>query len=63
MIQFEQSFFTQKTLTRILVGAVVFLALLAGLGWEQYKTLGKKYDVLEKKHERLNKIYLQGRQK
>lgn len=44
---------------RFLVLLTLCLAVVAGLGWEKYTQLEKKYDFLQKRHERLNKIYLQ----
>lgn len=50
---------TSKNILRLFVLLSVVLALVAGLGWEKLAVLEKKYKILEKKHERLNRIYLQ----
>lgn len=57
----EESFLTQKNILRLLLILCVILALAAGLGWDRYNELTKKFVALQGKHERLNRIYLQER--
>lgn len=52
---------SSKFVLRFFVIATVALAILAGLGWEMYSGLSRKYAVLDAKHDRLNRIYLQER--
>lgn len=59
LVVLESHVFTQKNMLRLFVMLSILLAITAGLGWEQYTQLNKKYDVLTRRHERLNKIYLQ----
>jgi hypothetical protein len=56
-------FFTKTNALRLFVVLTLGLALYAGLGWEQYAQLQKKYDDLSRRHERLNRIYLQEKKK
>ena len=50
-----------KFVLRFFVITTVVLAILAGLGWEMYSDLSRKYATLDAKHDRLNRIYLQER--
>ena len=59
LVALESRIYTQKNMLRLFVVLSILLAITAGLGWEQYTQLSKKYDVLVRRHERLNKIYLQ----
>lgn len=58
---FEHIVVSHKLMLRFFVVLSVALAILAGLGWQKYSDLSKKYDILQAKHDRLNKIYLQER--
>ncbi len=59
LVQVESRILTPKNMLRLFVLLVLILAIVAGLGWEQYVQLSKKYDLLQARHDRLNKIYLQ----
>lgn len=56
---FEAKLITGKWMLRLFAVLVVLLALAAGLGWEQFNELNQKYNALQVKHDRLNRIYLQ----
>lgn len=61
MRAFDHLLISQKFILRLLVVLVVVLAIVAGLGWERFNDLNKKYSLLQQKHDRLNRIYLQER--
>ncbi len=62
LMKFEHLVISQKVVLRFFVILTVILAVLAGLGWERFADLTKKYEILQAKHDRLNRIYLQERQ-
>lgn len=59
LVHIESRILTVKNMLRFFVVLCVVLAIVAGLGWEQFTQLRKRYDDLDRRHERLNKIYLQ----
>lgn len=61
LIAFEHIAISGKFMLRFFAVLTIVLAVLAGLGWERFSELSKKYAILQAKHDRLNKIYLQER--
>jgi hypothetical protein len=59
MPQHPDTYLTTQNVLRFFVLLSLILALLTGLGWEKLRSLEKKYADLQRRHERLNKIYLQ----
>lgn len=63
MIKPLSKWINAKNALRFFVGLSLVLALLAGLWAEKYGQLQKRFADLQKRHDRLNRIYLQEKQR